>query len=261
MSEEKNNHFLIADSRCFNQKLNPIEIAVYCRICMRGHKSVCYESIKNMALGCCTSERSVYNALSKLTSLNMINIESGKNTGKTNNIKLVIYENWIKLDVQVSTSCIPPLHLLHTPSAPPAYQVGTTCRHNSTRINRTTYEDSFNAAATQSTAVKEKKRYLLKNSSKLWNEKNDEEKFESLLNMAKDSHAGGVRQNKRIKPYPFEDFADILHPLVKSYGYEILKELFDYGKKIRKGFNVRWLEEEIKEMFVEKEEINFENFG
>lgn len=261
MSEEKNNHFLIADSRCFNQKLNPIEIAVYCRICMRGHKSVCFESIKNMALGCCTSEASVKRALLKLTSLNMVKIQSGKNRGKTNDIKLVPYENWIKIIQEVGHTELPGRSHRPTPSVTLSYLVGHTELHNSTRINRTTYQDSFNAAAMQSTAVKEKKRYLLKNSSKLWHEKNDEEKFESLLNMAKDSHAGGVKQNKKIKPYLFEDFADILYPLVKSYGYEILKELFDYGKKIRKGFNVRWLEEEIKEMFVKKEEINLENFG
>jgi hypothetical protein len=259
MSEEKNNHFLIADSRCFNQKLNPIEISVYCRICMRGHKSVCYESIKNMALGCCTSEASVKRALLKLTSLNMVKIQSGKNRGKTNDIKLVPYENWIKIIQEVGHTELPGRSHRPTPSVTLSYLVGHTELHNSTRINRTTYQDSFNAAATQSTALKEKNRDLPKNKSKIWNDKNEDEKFESLLNMAKDSHAGGVKQNKKIKPYLFEDFPDVILPLIKLYGHDTLKELFDYGKEIKKGFNVRWLEYEIKEMFDKKEDNNFQH--
>lgn len=262
-------HFLIADSRCFEQRLTPIELAVYIRICMRGHKSVCFESIKKIATACGTSERSVNNSLLKLSSLKMIEITSGKKTGKSNCIHLVAYENWVKLENEVDhtdlssgpnlrTTCVGGTHVVRRGYAGDAEGVRTTCGHNST-LEQNPISGPFIADAVQSTALKEKKKYTRKNCAKLWVDKNDEEKFLSLLEMAKDSHTGGVQQNRRIKPYPFDDFPDLLEPLVKKYGTETMKDLFDYGKAMRRGLNVRWLEGEIEEMLEEKKGGNYQH--
>jgi hypothetical protein len=126
-NSEKLTDFTILQNKAFEMGLTPIEGWVYARICMRGYKSVCFESMQNIAKACKASIRSVQNAFSKLKSLNMITISSGKNSGTSNHIILLPHENWAKVSNEVSTSCRPGKHLLLTPSAPPADPVSTSC--------------------------------------------------------------------------------------------------------------------------------------
>ena len=132
----------------------------------------------------------------------------------------------------------PGKHLLHTPSAPPAYQVGTTCRHNSTRINRTTYQDSLiDAVEKPASAIKKSKK------RKTWEEKSYDEKLSVIDDLARDSIRKALTCRK-AQPFNFDNVPDLLLPILEVHGIEIVKNFFDMNKN--RAFDIRNIENEIE---------------
>lgn len=131
----------------------------------------------------------------------------------------------------------PGKHLLHTPSAPPAYQVGTSCRHNSTRINRTLEQNSLIDAVEKPAAAK--KQYKKR---KTWKEKDYDEKLSVIDDLARDAIRKALTCRK-AQPYNFDNVPDLLNPLLKKHGIDLVKQFFEMNKN--KAFDIRNVENEI----------------
>jgi len=107
-----------------------------------------------------------------------------------------------------------------------------TVRHN---IPSDLLNIPLNAAAQKTPAVK---RVRPKNKMKIWADKSESEKMDTVLNLAVEAHRTAIVQ-KRSKPYPFEDFPDLLKPILEKYGVEKVKEFFEAIKS--EGCDVRKL--------------------
>jgi len=77
---------------------------------------------------------------------------------------------------------------------------------------------------------------------KLWVNKSNEEKMDTVLNKAVDAHRTAV-ERKKAKPAPFTDFPDVLEPVLKEYGVEVVREFFDF---IDGGCDIRIVARELR---------------
>lgn len=101
-------------------------------------------------------------------------------------------------------------------------------------------------AATQPAASKDRTRWKPKSEIKTWENKSEEEKFKSLIQMVRDTHRIGVKR-KTAAYFDFPDIPDLLKPLVDLHGFEVIKTFLDKGRDERRGYNVRFLGQDILE--------------
>ena len=98
-------------------------------------------------------------------------------------------------------------------------------------------------AAEKQPAAKKKGSQLRK--KKTWEEKSEEERMDSVLNMTCDAHRLALEKDRRVTPYPFNDIPDLLNPLIKLHGLEAIKSILDKRRDEKRGCNVRILGLEI----------------
>ena len=81
---------------------------------------------------------------------------------------------------------------------------------------------------------------------KTWQNKSENERKDTVLNMVCDSHRLALEQNKNVMPYPFTDVPDIVAVILNEYGIEKVKEFLDNRLKEKKGIDIRKFDVEIK---------------
>lgn len=108
-------------------------------------------------------------------------------------------------------------------------------------------------AAAQKTAAKKKGRAPSK--MKTWEDKSEIEKMDCVLHKAIDAHRTAVERRK-AKSYPFDDFPDLLQPLLKKHGVEIARDFFDSLKN--EGCDVRKLAVAMKEFACPSKPVHVE---
>src|ERR1700744_917004 len=113
--------------------------------------------------------------------------------------------------------------------------------HNVPSIQSPSLNPSFNAAV-QPAAKKVRPKTHKK---KTWENKSEEERMDSVLNMTCDAHRLALEKDKRVMPYPFNDIPDLLNPLIKLHGLEAIKSFLDKRRDEKRGCNVRILKDEI----------------
>jgi hypothetical protein len=90
--------FVMIPTKIYEINLPPIELAVLTRIIFRaGKSSNCFESKASIATSCGISVRRLSDALMLLEDAKIIEIESGKNRGKTNRITVNEPAQWLSI--------------------------------------------------------------------------------------------------------------------------------------------------------------------
>jgi DNA-binding transcriptional MocR family regulator len=229
--------------------------AVYQRIQYRagGHSSH-FESQENMAKSLFISTRQIMRKMKELEEKKMIHIEKrGRNKDghfMTNLVTLLDPSEWdFPHRVTVSHTA------MRTTVTPPCdSQSHITRSQEELDLNLT-----INAAGAQQTAPKQvrntssipsdrrslppdkRTRPPSKRKMKLWDEKSEDEKIETLWNQANDAQRLGTDRGA-IRYFPFKDIPDLLLPIIKTHGLETVKKFFDYLQKETIGCDIRSLD-------------------
>lgn len=213
--------------------------AVYQRISYRagGHSSH-FESQENMAKALFISTRQIVRKIKDLENKHMIHVEKrGKSKGGhflTNVITLLDPSEW--------------MYVHHVTDSHTATRLTVTPRGDSqSHITRShdQLDPILNAAAQKPTAAVKRCRPPSKK-MKLWEEKSESEKTDTLYNMCKDAHRTAIEQRK-AQPYPWDDIPDMLKPMITGYGIQKIKDFFDRLKTEGRGCDVRKIAQEIDE--------------
>lgn len=112
----------------------------------------------------------------------------------------------------------------------------------------------LNAVEQKLAAVKKEKKSPWKPRSKmqLWENKTEDEKWDTVLNQAADVHRTAVERGK-AKGKPFNDFPDLLKPVIKEYGVEKVREFFEDIKE--GGCDIRIVDKMLKRFIVWQENM------
>lgn len=235
--------------------------AVYQRVQYRagGHSSH-FESQENMAKALFISTRQIMRKMKELEEKKMIHVEKrGRNKDGhflTNVVTLLDPLEWAY-----------PHHVTHSHTAmcttvtPPCdSQSHITRSQEELDLNLTinaaeqkrgvVIQDQRGEKQKPATVVKAKepdkvKRPRYPSTMKTWDKKSEDERMDTVLNMAVDAHRLAV-DRRRAAPAPFNDFPDVLLPIIKNHKIELIKDFFTYLKRENLGCDIRKLEQAIK---------------
>ncbi len=239
--------------------LKPLTHRVYSRIAYRAYGEASqghFESQENMAKSIFISVRQIRRELKILEKCQMIQVTiGGKNKWGhfiPNLIEVLDLSEWIPVSSDMTDSHMGDIHhRTHSPAA-----IGLTvppradCVADITRPQKELDLNlTINAAVQQKpAAIKKEKRPTWKPSSKMktWFEKTDDEKRDTILNMAVDAHDLAI-EKRRAKYFPYNDVPDVLGPLLTEYGIDKSKEFFEWLKNENRGCDVRKLSKAMKQ--------------
>lgn len=240
--------FLMIPVEVEKMGLDVFERSIYQRITFRaGGNSSHFESQENMAKALFISMRQIIRKIKSLEQKKMIEVEKrGKNKDGhylTNIITLTEFTEWI----------YPSHHVTHSHTAmcttvtPPCDSQSHITRSQFNQISLLTINAAIEqpAAEIENKVKKEKKpTWKPKSSSKIWGEKSEEEKIQTLIQMTTNAQRKAVTQ-KKAHFYHFDDIPDLLMPIIKLHGNEAVKLFLDKLCEERRGCDVRRLGAEI----------------